>query len=162
MQRNDPASLLGVQQRALLPLQRLPHSEGKLVKKTFTLEFPFKVDEPTMNGRIYPRAVMEKALAEKAQPASNRQMFGELDTDCQRVRLEHTSHLITSLRLENGVIEGEVEPLPTEKGKVLAALHESKIPLMLNPVGRGDVDEETGIISNYTIDFINIASNRDG
>jgi hypothetical protein len=126
------------------------------VKKTFELEFPFKADEPSLNGRIYPREVLEKAIAERQQAISERRMFGELGSDTVRVRLEHTSHLITGLRLEGAAVKGDVEAFPTEKGKILQAMHDEDIPMELCPVGRGDVDPETGIISNYTLEFVNI------
>ena len=126
------------------------------MKKTFELEFPFKADEPSLNGRIYPRTVLEKALNEKQQAIVERRMLGELGKDTVRVRLGHSSHLITGLRLVDGVVKGDVEVLPTEAGKLLQVLRDDDIQLELCPVGQGDVDPETGVISNYTLHFVNI------
>ena len=125
--------------------------------KTFTLEFPFVVDAPTINGRVYPRKVMEEAIAGYADTMADRRAWGEIGEDTTHVRLSHTSHLITGLRIEGDTIKGDVEVLPTIAGQALAELHDAESPLTLSPVGHGDVDEETGEVSSFRLNFINIA-----
>jgi hypothetical protein len=126
-------------------------------KKTFTLEFPFAVGKPTINGHIYPRDVMETAIANYGETMSERRAWGETGDGSDPVTLSKTSHLITGLRLEDDAIKGDVEVLPTKAGKVLAELHDAEWPLFLSPVGHGDVDPETGEVSSFKLSFINVS-----
>ena len=125
--------------------------------KTFTLEFPFSVDKPTINGRVYPKKVMDDAIAHYKKTMADRRSWGELGESSTHVRLSHTSHLITGLRIEGDTIKGDIEVLPTIAGQALAELHDAKSPLTLSPVGHGDVDEETGEVSSFRLNFINIS-----
>jgi hypothetical protein len=124
-----------------------------------TLEFPFAVDKPTANGRIYPREVMETAIANYQKAMSERSTFGELGEGEGRVSLSKVSHIVLALKIEDDdVIKGDVEVLPTDNGKTLAFLHASELPLTLAPVGSIDVDPDTGKVSSLKLHYVNVVA----
>lgn len=82
-----------------------------------------RADEATANGRVYPTQLWEREFSRLEQQVGNRQMFGELDHPTDgRTSLNRVSHIVTNLRLENGIVVGEAEILDTERGRNLAAM----------------------------------------
>lgn len=132
------------------------------MKKTHQMEFPFVVDKPTMNGRIYPRAVMEKAIKDVQQTIRDRRMFGELNSCESRVKLTNVSHVVTAMSLVGDRVVATIEVLPTVRGKVLAKLLDAKIPLGLLPIGFGNVEKDTNVISSdYRISSVHVNKKHD-
>ena len=126
------------------------------------MEFPFVVDKPTMNGRIYPRAVMEKAIKEVQQTIRERRMFGELNSWESRVKLTNVSHIVTAMSLVGDRVVATIEVLPTVQGKILAALLTARTPLGLLPIGFGNVEEGTNVISSdYRISSVHVNKKHD-
>ena len=123
---------------------------------TITLEFPFVADKPTINGRIYSHDVLAHAVAKAQKAVQERRMLGELNSDSFHVRLSQSSHIVTDLRLEGDVVKGDIEVLPTDAGKLLAALFESKTPMVLMPMGHGDFHEVSMTVTDYSIDHIHV------
>jgi hypothetical protein len=124
-----------------------------------TLEFPFAVGEPTTNGRVYPKKVVDDAIARYRKTMENRQAFGELGEGEGHVSLSKVSHIVLDLKIEDdNVIKGDVEVLPTDSGKTLAFLHSSELPLTLAPVGSIDVDPDTGEVSSLKLHYVNVVA----
>ncbi len=125
--------------------------------KTITLEFPFAAGKPTINGHIYSRETLKRAVKGVQEDIENRKMLGELNSFTSfRCRLEQASHLITALWLEGDTVRANIEVLSTPEGKKLAALLEGKVPLSLSPMGYGDCNEDTQIVTGYSIPLINV------
>lgn len=127
-----------------------------MANKILKLPFPFKADEPTMNGHIYPREVLQTAVDDWQKRISENNMWGETNSNDGCVRLAKTSHLIVGLALEGDTLVASAKVLPTKCGQILAEFDEIGIELVFNPIGRGDIDPDTGIVSNYKLDSINI------
>lgn len=127
------------------------------MKKEITLEFPFAAGKPTRNGHIYSRETLKKAVEGVQEDIENRRMLGELNSFTSfRCRLEQASHRITALWLEDDTVRANIEVLSTKEGKKLAALLEGQVPLLLSPMGYGDRDEDTQIVTGYSIPLINV------
>jgi hypothetical protein len=58
------------------------------------------------------------------------------------MKLQRVSHLITDLRLEDGIVIGELEVLGTQRGKDLRALIEGGVTVGVSSRGLGSVSEE--------------------
>jgi len=82
---------------------------------------------PTSNNRIYPEAVLNREIGRLQKEASERRLYGELDHPADgRTQFQRVSHRITSISMESdGRIMGEIEIIPTSRGKDLVAIVES-------------------------------------
>jgi hypothetical protein len=70
----------------------------------FTSVLPIKPDEPTRNGRIYPRAVVEKMVDEMREQISKNVCFGEVvDDGCATpaLNLSKVGFCVTDVSLIN-------------------------------------------------------------
>jgi hypothetical protein len=83
---------------------------------------------PTQNGRIYPEKLMQREIDRLQEDLSNRRILGELDHPSDgKTSLKRVSHVITGLKIKNGIVIGEAEILNTPEGKTLKALIEANI-----------------------------------
>lgn len=130
---------------ALLTEQYTPSSFFTIVESTGGVmrvrgEFG-RADVPTANGRVYTTEVWRKEIARIKRKLAERKVVGELDHPTDgRLSLQRTSHLITDLRLENGIVIGEAEILTrTDMGRQLAALFEHKVKVGVSSRGQGSV-----------------------
>ena len=91
--------------------------------KEFVLKGVLLTDTPTKTGRIYPHAVMEKALREyKAKYVDKRLALGELRDGngahtTATVNLDKVSHEITDVSLDETGVNCTVRVLDTPVGK---------------------------------------------
>lgn len=98
-----------------------------------------KCDEPTANGNIYPREVMQAALDKVQSQIEKRQFLGSVEDG--RVRLNKASFVVTKAQLEGSALAIEVEPLMSlSRGRGLAQLLESG-EVALYPSGMGTVKD---------------------
>lgn len=124
-----------------------------------------QVDTPTANGRVYPREVMEKAIAKYQTLIDKKQAVGVIvdpsDTPSTRIELKDVSHLVTAMRIEdNGDVVMEAQTMRTENGKKLAVMLQT-IPVMeqfgIDSRVRGDIrglgnlDEEGKVQDGFEI-----------
>jgi hypothetical protein len=83
---------------------------------------------PTQNGRIYPEKLMQREIDRLQEDLSNRRILGELDHPSDgKTSLKRVSHVITGLKIKDGIVIGEAEILNTPEGKTLKALIEANI-----------------------------------
>ena len=132
---------------------------GKVLKGIFG-----KVDEPTANGRLYPRDVVQSSLNKVSKLMKNRGWFGELDhPDSASIKFERVSHLITECYIDkDGYIRGTIEVLPTQRGKDLEALANSNVMVGVSMRGRGElVDEGNGTqrVKDYILTTFDVVVN---
>ena len=124
-----------------------------------TFDFPFVVDEPTMNGRVYPKKVMDDAIAHYKKTMEDRQAFGELGEGEGHVSLSKVSHIVLALRIEDdNVIKGAIEVLPTAAGTTVIKLNDAELPMTLSPVGSMDVDPNTGEVTSLKLHYVNVTA----
>jgi len=109
-----------------------------------------RADARNQNGRIYPRAVLTKAIQECSEALSNHSMFGELDHPADQtptVSLRNVSHVVTSLRFSGNDVIGEAivfdDPGPsgTPQGRVLGSLIRNNCTVGVSSRGLGAVSK---------------------
>ena len=127
-----------------------------MTDKILKLPFPFKAGEPTMNGHIYPREVLQTAIDDWQNRIREKSTWGETNSNHGHARLSHVSHIIVGLALEEDTLVASAKVLDTKCGQILAEFDKIGVELVFNPIGRGDIDPDTGIVSNYKLDLINI------
>ena len=101
-----------------------------------------RADEENNNGRIYPKALLEREITKLAESMKNRRLMGELDhPQHDSVKLSNVSHLITKLEARGNEIIGEAEILDTPMGKVAKALIEGGVQVGISSRGMGTLSE---------------------
>ena len=87
-----------------------------------------RCDVPTQNGRVYPQRLMQREIDRLQEDLSHRRILGELDHPSSgRTSLKRVSHVITGLKIKDGIVIGEAEILNTPEGKTLKALIEANV-----------------------------------
>lgn len=93
---------------------------------------------PTQNGRNYPEKLMQRELDRLSEDLSNRRILGELDHPTDgKTSLKRVSHVITGLKIRDGIVIGEAEILNTPEGQTLKALIEAKVQIGVSSRGYG-------------------------
>ena len=108
--------------------------DGKLIMRG---EFA-RAGVATENKRVYTANLWERELRRLDRALTERRVFGELDHPSDgRTQLQRVSHLVTGLRLENGVVVGEAEIMDTTRGRDLKAILESGARVGVSSRGYG-------------------------
>ncbi len=116
-----------------------------------------EADKPTRNGRIYPRAELERAIAAFEAKGGYGQFYTEAwpRPETPSINLANVSHKVKNLRLtESGSLVGEVEVLKTPMGNVLAELLACG-KARFAPSGVGTVGPD-GKVTEYTITSVDV------
>jgi len=101
-----------------------------------------RADEENNNGRIYPKALLEREITKLNESMKGRRLMGELDhPQHDSVKLSNVSHLITKLEAKGNDIIGEAEILDTPMGKVAKALIEGGVQIGISSRGMGTLSE---------------------
>lgn len=104
-----------------------------------------KSDTLNQNGRIYPRAILEREVRNYQKFIKERRALGELDHPATSVvELQNVSHLIINAWMEGDTVFGEVEVLPTPKGQILQQLIEANITIGISSRGVGSTQNDGG------------------
>jgi len=116
-------------------------NSGKIILKGILQ----KSDTLNQNGRIYPRAILEREVRNYQKFIKERRALGELDHPATSVvELQNVSHLIINAWMEGDTVFGEVEVLPTPKGQILQQLIETNITIGISSRGVGSTQNEAG------------------
>ena len=101
-----------------------------------------KAETKNQNGRIYPRGILMREMENYAKAIRERRAVGELDhPERSTVNLSEVSHLITNATWDGDSVMGEIEVLPTPKGKILESLLESGVTIGISSRGVGSTDK---------------------
>jgi hypothetical protein len=102
-------------------------AEAKKNGKKITLKGIIqKANTKNQNKRIYPRAILAREVENYGKAIKERRAFGELDhPERSTVNLSEVSHLVTNAWWDGDDVMGEIEVLPTPKGKILEAILEA-------------------------------------
>ena len=97
-------------------------TEGANGKKDYFIEGVFmQADIKNRNGRVYPKAIMEKEVNRyKKEFVEKDRAFGELGhPEGPTINLDKVSHLIQSLDLEGKNYVGKAKVLSTPNGEIV-------------------------------------------
>ncbi len=86
-----------------------------------------KTDVPNLNGRIYPRAEMERAILNLENPVTKNRVFGQvgMPNNGVNVQIDKISHVVGNLRvLSDGSVMADVVWLNTPAGGIAKRLYE--------------------------------------
>ena len=111
-------------------------------EKNYVIEGVFaQTDTKNRNGRVYPKAIMEKAVAkyDKEQISKNRAV-GELNhPEGPTVNLDKVSHLIKELKFEGKDVVGKAQILDTPMGKIVEGLLDGGVRVGVSTRGMGSL-----------------------
>lgn len=103
-----------------------------------------RADVLNQNGRIYPRAVLEREIRNYQKFIIENRALGELDhPDSSVINLKNVSHIVREAKMDNnGVVNGVIEILNTPSGKIVQSLVESGVKLGISSRGVGSVEKK--------------------
>lgn len=118
--------------------------------KKYAIEGVFaQADSKNRNGRVYPKAIMESAVAKYVnEQVKTGRAVGELNhPEGPTVNLDKVSHRITDLRMEGNKVVGKASILDTPNGQIVKGLLEGGVRLGVSTRGMGSLENRNGV--NY-------------
>ena len=112
-------------------------------EKTYAIEGIFmQAEQKNRNGRIYPKPIMEKALAKyNNEQVSKGRAVGELNhPEGPTVNLDKVSHKIESLDWKGNDVVGKATILDTPMGKIVKGLLDGGVQLGVSTRGMGSLE----------------------
>ena len=104
-----------------------------------------RADEQNGNGRVYPRAILEREVENYTKIVKERRALGELDhPEDSVVNLKNASHMITKVWWDGDSVMGKAQILNTPSGQVLKELCNAGVKLGISSRGLGSVSEQMG------------------
>ena len=138
-------------------------------KKSLWIEGIFaQAEKKNRNGRIYPKAVMEKSINNYIDNHVNKKRaLGEISHPDGRphVKQELASHLITELKFTGNDVYGKAKVLETPQGMVLAGLLNGGVQMGVSTRGLGTVMERSGstfVNDDYVVMAIDAVADPSG
>ena len=102
-----------------------------------------KANTLNQNGRIYPRAILEREVMNYQKLIQENRAMGECDhPDSSVVELKNVSHVVKEARMEGDVVYGAIEILDTPSGKIIQSLIESGVTLGISSRGVGSTKKQ--------------------
>ena len=120
-------------------------TEGANGKKDYFIEGVFmQADIKNRNGRVYPKAIMEKEVNRyKKEFVEKDRAFGELGhPEGPTINLDKVSHLIQSLDLEGKNYVGKAKVLSTPNGEIVKSLINDGAKLGVSSRGLGSLEQK--------------------
>jgi len=120
-------------------------------------------DKPTASGIIYPREIVEKAVADLQERCIQGTVLGTFEpSDPARLVLSEVSHTVDNVSLsDEGVLTAECTILPTYRGKMLTE-HLRAHPkkdwrglVQLYPLGKGRIAD--GRVEEYQMTSVGVS-----
>ena len=115
--------------------------------KSYAIEGVFaQAEQKNRNGRIYPRAIMEKAVDKYVtEQVQQKRAVGELNhPEGPTVNLDKVSHLITALEWKGNDVVGKAQILDTPNGKIVKGLLDGGVRLGVSTRGMGSLENKGG------------------
>ena len=116
-------------------------------EKSYAIEGVFaQAEQKNRNGRIYPRAIMEKAVDKYVtEQVQQKRAVGELNhPEGPTVNLDKVSHLITALEWKGNDVVGKAQILDTPNGKIVKGLLDGGVRLGVSTRGMGSLENKGG------------------
>lgn len=137
-------------------------------EKSYYMEGIFiEGDLQNLNGRIYPKEEIERAVKDmQARLDAKQVIYGELDhPDELVVKLQNASHIIQKIEMKGSNGVGRLKIIKsTPKGAIAYGLLSEGLPIGVSSRGSGSVDEYTHEVSDFeivTVDLVCQASAPD-
>jgi len=117
-------------------------------------------DKRNANERIYPRHEIHKAVETiNEQIRNGNSVLGEVDhPDDLKINLDRVCHIVDSMWMEGTSGCGKLKILPTPMGELVKTLLTSGVKLGVSSRGSGNVDDNTGHVSDFEIVTIDVVA----
>jgi hypothetical protein len=111
-----------------------------------------QAEQKNRNGRVYPRATMEKAVDKYVtEQVKTKRAVGELNhPEGPTVNLDKVSHLITDLNWDGDNVVGKAKILETPMGQIVKGLIDGGVRVGVSTRGMGSLENRNGV--NYVKD----------
>jgi hypothetical protein len=94
------------------------------------------------NGRVYPRKVLEKEIANYQKIIRDNRATGELDhPEDSVINLKNVSHIVVECWWKDNDVMGKIKVLDTPSGRILKDLIKAGVKLGISSRGLGSVNE---------------------
>ena len=114
-------------------------NNGKIVMKGVLQ----KAATLNQNGRIYPKAILEREVRNYQKFIKENRALGECDhPDSSVVELKNASHIVREAYMDGDICYGTVELLDTPSGKILQSLVETGVTLGISSRGVGSTKDD--------------------
>ncbi len=115
-------------------------ADGKAMYLTGVIQ---RAKAKNQNGRVYPRAVLEREIENYQKIVRENRALGELDhPEDSVVNLKNVSHLMTQVWWDGDNVMGKCKILNTPSGQILQSLVHSGVKLGISSRGMGSVHED--------------------
>lgn len=117
--------------------------------KNYFIEGVFmQAEQKNRNGRVYPKAIMEKAVDKYVkEQVKTKRAVGELNhPDGPTVNLDKVSHLIEGLDWQNNDVVGKARILDTPNGQIVKGLLDGGVQLGVSTRGMGSLEQKNGVM----------------
>jgi Kyanoviridae head maturation protease len=103
-----------------------------------------RANEKNQNGRVYPKAILEREAQKYMSFVNERRALGELDhPESPIVNLKNVSHNVIEMHWEGDDLCGTMEILSTPSGNIVRELMRNRIRLGVSSRGVGSIIETT-------------------
>jgi hypothetical protein len=128
-------------------LEYLSEADSKGNKSATIQGIFMQAEGKNRNGRIYPKAILEKAVAKySAEQVSKGRAVGELNhPEGPTVNLDKVSHRITELTWDGNNVMGKALILNTPMGQIVKGLMEGGVQLGVSSRGMGSLVQRGGV-----------------
>lgn len=112
------------------------------------------------NERVYPVSEIEGAVKTlNEQITGGYSVLGEVDhPDDLKINLDRVSHMIENMWMDGPNGCGKLKILPTPMGQLVKTMLESGVKLGVSSRGSGNVNEDSGQVSDFEIITVDIVS----
>ena len=112
------------------------------------------------NERVYPVTEIESAVATlNEQVTGGYSVLGEVDhPDDLKINLDRVSHMIENMWMDGPNGCGKLKILPTPMGQLVKTMLESGVKLGVSSRGSGNVNEDSGQVSDFEMITVDIVS----
>ena len=112
------------------------------------------------NERVYPVNEIEDAVKTlNEQVSGGYSVLGEVDhPDDLKINLDRVSHMIENMWMDGPNGCGKLKILPTPMGQLVKTMLESGVKLGVSSRGSGNVNEDSGQVSDFEIITVDIVS----
>lgn len=120
-----------------------------------------KSDIRNLNGRIYPKPLLQREVARVQSSVKKGSFIGTGDHPASGLEnIETASHIVTALSLdENGEGTAELRILPTTRGKNIQTLIRNNATLGLSCRGFGEIGRDGTVLDDYKLMGLDIVMN---
>ena len=104
-----------------------------------------EADRRNGNGRVYPKAILEREVKNYQKLVTEKRALGELDhPEDSVINLKNASHMVTECWWDGNNVMGKVKVLNTPSGQILKELVNDGVKLGISSRGLGSVRESQG------------------